>query len=65
MSRETTRYVAAGLACAVLAGLLYWQHRREGMVSDCLSQGGDWDGTRSVCRLPPGRILIRPGLQRG
>ena len=54
--------IAAGIAVALLASLLYWQHRRRAMVVDCLELGGSWDGG---CRLPPNRILIRPDLGRG
>ena len=65
MDKLQIRYVAAIVAIALLAALLYWQHRREAVVADCREIGGRWDGPNSTCRLPPTRILSRPGLDRG
>lgn len=59
------RYMIAAIVCVALGALLYWQHRREAMVADCVEQGGRWDGPNSSCRLPANRILTRPGLERG
>jgi hypothetical protein len=59
------RLLVCAAAILVLGALLYWQWRRDRLVSDCNSAGGTWDGPASTCRLPAGRILIRPDLQRG
>jgi hypothetical protein len=56
------------LAIAMLAGLLallYWHHDRSRRIADCISAGGDWEGPASRCRMPPGRLLIRPDFSRG
>ena len=65
MRNIDARYVVAAIALAGLGVLLYWQHRREAMVADCVTSGGRWDGPSSTCRLPNNRILTRPGLRRG
>jgi hypothetical protein len=65
MDGRNTRII---LALAMLAGVLalvYWQQSRSRMIADCLAAGGNWDGPASTCRLPPGRILIRPDFGRG
>lgn len=59
------RYVVAAIALAALGGLLYWQHRRHAIVSDCVELGGRWDGAASVCKMPDNRILSRPDFDRG
>lgn len=64
MSPVARRYVIAGLVAVILAGLFVWQHRREDMIRSCLEGGGEWNGAKSQCRYPPGRILIRPDLKR-
>lgn len=64
MSANVRRYVLAGLAVAVLVSLLVWQQQREARIRECLQSGGDWIGEQSLCRYPPGRILIRPDLKR-
>ncbi len=65
MRKIDKRMFAAALAALVLASLLYWRHRREAVIADCLEVGGRWDGPASACRLPDNRILTRPGLGRG
>jgi len=57
--------VIAVLALALLGGLVYWRHRREAAIADCLELGGRWDGAASACHMPDNLILTRPGLGRG
>lgn len=59
------RVIVAVLALGVLGGLLYWRHRREAAISDCIEVGGSWDGRSSACRMPDNRILTRPDFGRG
>ncbi len=59
------RMIVAVLALAMLGGLLYWRHRREAAIADCLELGGRWEGASSACRMPDNRILTRPGFGRG
>lgn len=51
--------VLVGLTVAALAALLGWQVHRERLVKGCVTDGGIWDGPRSLCREP-----VRPILQR-
>ena len=59
------RNVVAALAVVMLVALLMWQSHRERLVRSCIELGGVWDGAASRCDFRPGRILMRPGLQRG
>ena len=62
MSRN--RIVLAAVALVVLATLLLWQRQRLNQVQACVAQGGIWDGSASVCKPDPNRILIQRELQR-
>lgn len=59
------RAVVAAIAVLALLSLLYWQHRTQRRVADCLDLGGRWDGPVATCHLPPGRLIMRPDLGRG
>jgi hypothetical protein len=47
----------------LLSGLLFWQHVRYQLVSDCLERGGTWDGPESRCQLIP-PIYLERGIKR-
>ena len=47
----------------LLSGLLFWQHVRYQLVSDCLERGGTWDGPESRCKLIP-PIYLERGIKR-
>ena len=59
------RMLVALVASVVLIVLLYWQHRTQRIVAECLALGGTWDGPAAVCQLPPGRILMPEEIRRG
>lgn len=53
----------AVLAVAISGALFYWQQNRQALVMACVTRGGTWDGSRSLC--VPGRpILMQRGLLR-
>jgi hypothetical protein len=54
----------AGIGLLLLLVLLGWQFHRNRLMSICHEQGGEWNGASSSCRLPDGRIIIRPDLRR-
>lgn len=59
------RLVASAVVVCILVGLLVWQARRQRLIADCLDMAGQWNGPQSRCEMPPGRILVQPGLGRG
>ena len=58
------RLVAAALTMILLVVLVAWQRHRETLGEACMSSGGAWDGTRSICVSRPRPILQRDNLKR-
>ena len=47
----------------LLGALLTWQHKRDRLVSECVNEGGTWDGQEGRCKLLP-PIYLERGIHR-